>query len=115
MITKDPILTQSNSNLNRTSVSWLRVDIKWQASTVSGMPAFAAVTQLMTAIGIGWGISWLNFASDYTRFAKPSLGAGKVFPCDLPRHVPADGLGFSDGSLHRYPAVGFVEVRAVAM
>ncbi len=62
-----------------TALAFLRVDIKWQSPTVGGMAAFAAATQLMTAIGIGWGISWLTYASDYTRFTKPSLGAGKVF------------------------------------
>ena len=62
-----------------TVLAFLRVDIRWVSSTVSGMPAFAAATQLMTAIGIGWGISWLAYASDYTRFSKPSLGAAKVF------------------------------------
>jgi NCS1 nucleoside transporter family len=62
-----------------TAMAFLRVDIKWQSPTVGGMAAFAAATQLMTAIGIGWGISWLTYASDYTRFTKPLLGAGKVF------------------------------------
>ncbi|MCC8941105.1 cytosine permease [Bradyrhizobium sp. Arg68] len=62
-----------------TALAFLRVDIKWSAATVTGMPAFAAATQLMTAIGIGWGISWLTYASDYTRFTRPSLSAAKVF------------------------------------
>lgn len=62
-----------------TALAFLRVDIKWQSAAVTGMPAFAAATQLMTAIGIGWGISWLTYASDYTRFTRPSLGAAKVF------------------------------------
>lgn len=61
-----------------TALAFLRVDIKWQSPSGGGMAAFAAATQLMTAIGIGWGISWLTYASDYTRFAKPSLSAGKV-------------------------------------
>jgi NCS1 family nucleobase:cation symporter-1 len=62
-----------------TALAVLRIDIKWQAATATGLPAFAAATQLMTAIGIGWGISWLVYASDYTRFTRPSLSAGKVF------------------------------------
>ena len=62
-----------------TALAFLRVDIQWQTSTANGMKSFAAATQLMTAIGIGWGISWLVYASDYTRFTKPSLGAFKVF------------------------------------
>jgi nucleobase:cation symporter-1, NCS1 family len=62
-----------------TAMAFARVDIQWQASTTSGVKTLAAATQLMTAIGIGWGISWLVYASDYTRFTKPGLGAGKVF------------------------------------
>ncbi|MDH2402919.1 cytosine permease [Bradyrhizobium sp. SSUT18] len=60
-----------------TALAFLRVDIKWQSPTVSGMAAVAAVTQLMTAIGIGWGISWLTYASDYTRFTKPRSAPAK--------------------------------------
>lgn len=78
-----------------TALAFLRVDIKWQASTVTGLPAFAAATQLMTAIGIGWGISWLVYASDYTRFTRPSLSAGKVFRATfLGMFVPTVWLAF---------------------
>jgi NCS1 family nucleobase:cation symporter-1 len=36
-----------------------------------GSETFTAITQLMTAIGIGWSISWVTWGSDYTRFVKP--------------------------------------------
>lgn len=62
-----------------TVLAFRRVDIAWHGSGPTDAKTFAAMTQLMTAIGIGWGISWLVYASDYTRFAKPKLSAGKVF------------------------------------
>ncbi|WP_315838254.1 cytosine permease [Bradyrhizobium prioriisuperbiae] len=62
-----------------TALAFIRVDIQWQTSTTSGLKTFAAASQLMTAIGIGWGISWLVYASDYTRFTRPGLRAGQVF------------------------------------
>ena len=33
----------------------------------------------MTAIGVGWGITWLTWSSDYTRFIKPGISDKKVF------------------------------------
>lgn len=57
-------------------------DINWTASAVADAEApskITAVTQLMTAIGIGWGISWLVYASDYTRFVKRDVPERKVF------------------------------------
>lgn len=62
-----------------TALAFMRVDIQWNTSTITGAAKFAAATQLMTAIGIGWGISWLVYASDYTRFTKPDLSNRKVF------------------------------------
>jgi NCS1 family nucleobase:cation symporter-1 len=78
-----------------TALAFARVDIQWHASTTSGIKTFAAATQLMTAIGIGWGISWLVYASDYTRFTRPGLGAGKVFWATfLGMFVPTAWLAF---------------------
>ena len=38
-------------------LAWSKVDINWTTSTVSGGDKLTSVTQLMTAIGIGWGIT----------------------------------------------------------
>ncbi|WP_448045240.1 purine-cytosine permease family protein [Bradyrhizobium liaoningense] len=62
-----------------TVLAFWRVDIVWHGTGTADAKTFAAMTQLMTAIGIGWGISWLVYASDYTRFAKPQLSARNVF------------------------------------
>lgn len=40
---------------------------------------FTAVTQLLTAIGIGWGVSWLPYSADYSRFVRPRTSGRAVF------------------------------------
>jgi purine-cytosine permease-like protein len=37
------------------------------------------LTLLMTAIGVGWGISWVTWASDYSRFVPRSVPSSSVF------------------------------------
>ena len=60
-------------------LAWSKSDIVWTRSTVSGADKFTSMTQLMTAIGIGWGISWLTYSSDYSRFVRPSYSDRQVF------------------------------------
>lgn len=55
-----------------------RVDIQPYARP-AGPGGIVAMSQLMTAIGVGWGITWLVYASDYTRFMPRGLPARKVF------------------------------------
>ncbi len=40
---------------------------------------FAMLTALTTAIGVGWGISWVTWASDYSRFVPHSVPSSRVF------------------------------------
>lgn len=40
---------------------------------------FTMLTLLMTAIGVGWGISWVTWASDYSRFVPRSVPSASVF------------------------------------
>jgi purine-cytosine permease-like protein len=37
------------------------------------------LTLLMSAIGVGWGISWVTWASDYSRFVPRSISSKSVF------------------------------------
>jgi purine-cytosine permease-like protein len=54
----------------------------------------------MTAIGIGWGITWLSWSSDYTRFIKPGTPERKVFVSTfLGIFVPTVWLGFVGASI----------------
>src|ERR671922_93072 len=62
-----------------TILAWTKVDVVWTNSTVSGGDKWTAITQLMTAIGIGWGITWLSWSSDYTRFIRPGTPDRRVF------------------------------------
>jgi NCS1 family nucleobase:cation symporter-1 len=49
-------------------LAWTKSDITWSHSKVHGADKFTSISQLLTAIGIGWGISWFTYSSDYTRF-----------------------------------------------
>ena len=40
---------------------------------------FTMLTLLMTAIGVGWGISWVTWASDYSRFMPRTASSASVF------------------------------------
>ena len=48
-------------------------------STLTPGAHFAMLTLLMTAIGVGWGISWVTWASDYSRFVPRSVPSSSVF------------------------------------
>ena len=81
-------------------LAWRKVDISWNTSTVSGGDKLTSVTQLMTAIGIGWGITWLSWSSDYTRFIKPGTPERRVFwSCFAGIFVPTVWLGFLGASI----------------
>ncbi|NUQ75005.1 MAG: cytosine permease [Polyangiaceae bacterium] len=62
-----------------TILTFTRIDIVWTTSKVTGAAKFTAMTQLMTAIGIGWPISWLTMTSDYSRFVNPKYTNKQVF------------------------------------
>jgi len=60
-------------------LAWTKVNIVWTHSTAHGADKLTAVTQLLTAIGVGWGITWLTWSADYTRFIKPGTSDKRVF------------------------------------
>ncbi|MFD1931039.1 purine-cytosine permease family protein [Nonomuraea mangrovi] len=63
-----------------TVLAAVQVDPQWTASTATAPGSkLTAVTQLLTAIGIGWGISWLPYSADYSRFIRPSASGASVF------------------------------------
>jgi nucleobase:cation symporter-1, NCS1 family len=81
-------------------LAWTKVDVVWGHSTVSGGDKWTAMTQLMTAIGVGWGITWLTWSSDYTRFVRPQTPERKVFwSCSLGVFVPTVWLAFVGASV----------------
>jgi hypothetical protein len=52
-----------------TVVAWTRLDIDcgYSGANLQGSARISAMSTVMTAIGIGWGITWLAHASDYSR------------------------------------------------
>ena len=51
--------------------SWVLLsDVTWTS---------IAPSPLMTAVGVGWGISWVTWASDYSRFVPRSVSSKEVF------------------------------------
>ena len=60
-------------------LAWTKSEITWTNSTAHGADKFTAMTQLMTAIGIGWGISWFTYSADYTRFVNRRYSDRQVF------------------------------------
>ncbi len=48
-------------------------------STLAPGAHLAMLTLLMTAIGVGWGISWVTWASDYSRFVPHTVSSKAVF------------------------------------
>jgi NCS1 nucleoside transporter family len=54
--------------------------VNWSlASSLPPAKHWAMVTLLMTAIGVGWGISWVTWASDYSRFVPRTVSSAAVF------------------------------------
>src|SRR5207247_3904711 len=62
-------------------LAWTRPGVVNWHLTSSLPPAehLAMITLLTTAIGVGWGISWVTWASDYSRFVPRSVPSSTVF------------------------------------
>jgi nucleobase:cation symporter-1, NCS1 family len=60
-------------------LAWTKSDVTWSNSTVHGADKLTSISQLLTAIGIGWGISWFTYSSDYTRFVSRKYSDKQVF------------------------------------
>ncbi|WP_454629763.1 cytosine permease [Bradyrhizobium cenepequi] len=62
-------------------LAWSRPGVvNWGLTTeLTGGAHLAMLTLLMTAIGVGWGISWVTWASDYSRFVPKSVPSSSVF------------------------------------
>lgn len=80
-----------------TAVAWFGLDVSWGYTgdpALTGAQHFAAITAVMTAIGIGWGITWLGYAGDYSRFVSTQVPARKLFAASaLGQFIPVVWLG----------------------
>ena len=88
--------------LAMTVVAWTRFDVDWgyAGQGLTGWDRFAAASWLMTAIGVGWGVSWLAYASDYSRFVPRDMPDRKLYAASvLGQFVPTVWLGLLGASL----------------
>ncbi|MCW2760501.1 MAG: cytosine permease [Marmoricola sp.] len=85
-----------------TVVAWTQTDIDWgyAGAGLQGTERLSAMSTIMTAIGIGWGISWFAYASDYSRFVPRSMPARKLFAASaLGQFIPVIWLGILGATL----------------
>ena len=64
--------------------AWFGMNINWgyagpPGAVLEGGARIAAMTTVMTVIGIGWGITWFTYAADYSRFVSKSVPEHKVY------------------------------------
>src|SRR5660397_180358 len=87
------------------AVAWFGMDLDWSCAGLPGAvlegPArLAALTSVMTAIGIGWGITWFTYAADYSRFVSRSVPRTKLYIASAAGHfIPVVWLGLLGASL----------------
>ncbi|HEY5221688.1 MAG TPA: cytosine permease [Microbacteriaceae bacterium] len=85
-----------------TIVAWTSSGVHWNYSGkgLEGVALWSSATTLMTAIGIGWGITWFAYASDYSRFVSPSVSRVKLyFGSVLGQFIPTVWLGIFGATL----------------
>ncbi|MEX0427369.1 cytosine permease [Nocardioides sp. DS6] len=64
--------------------AWFFLHIDWSYAgpvghVLTGSDRWAAMTGVMTAIGIGWGITWFTYAADYSRFVSRDVPRAKLY------------------------------------
>jgi NCS1 nucleoside transporter family len=62
-------------------LAWTRHGVvNWGlTSHLHGAAHFSALSGLITAIGVGWAISWVTWASDYSRFVPRTVSSRQVY------------------------------------
>nr|WP_230977383.1 cytosine permease [Georgenia yuyongxinii] len=64
--------------------AWFFMDIDWSyagpaSGALTGWDRIVAMSSVMTAIGVGWGLTWLPYASDYSRFVSSAVPRKKLY------------------------------------
>ncbi|MEV7661970.1 cytosine permease [Paenarthrobacter sp. NPDC089316] len=86
-------------------VAWTQLPIDWSyagpaGAVLSGGERLAAMSGIMTAIGIGWGIGWFTYAPDYSRFVSKGIAPRKLYLTSvLGQFLPVIWLGLLGASL----------------
>lgn len=85
--------------------AWFFLDIDWSyagpaGEVLGGTERLAAMTAIMTAIGIGWGITWFTYAADYSRFVSAEMPRSKLYLAStLGQFIPVVWLGVLGATL----------------
>jgi nucleobase:cation symporter-1, NCS1 family len=85
-----------------TVIAWSGTGVHWdyRGDGLHGAELWSALSTVMTAIGIGWGITWFAYASDYSRFVPPSMPRRKLYLASvLGQFVPTVWLGVFGATL----------------
>ncbi|MGH3438632.1 MAG: purine-cytosine permease family protein, partial [Sciscionella sp.] len=86
-------------------VAWAHLNVDWSyagppGQILHGSARIAAMTGVMTAIGIGWGITWFTYAADYSRFVSQTVPRRKLYLASvLGQFLPTVWLGVLGASL----------------
>ena len=86
-------------------VAWTQFDIDWgyagpDGVALAGTERIVAMSAVMTAIGIGWGLTWLTYAADYSRFVSTTVPRKKLYLVSaLGQFIPVIWLGVLGATL----------------
>ena len=87
------------------TVAWFHLHIDWSyagpaGNVLHGTERIAAISAVMTVIGIGWGITWFTYACDYSRFVSTRVAPRKLYLAStLGQFIPVVWLGVLGASL----------------
>jgi NCS1 family nucleobase:cation symporter-1 len=94
-VTLAVVLAMSIIAWTRTGVHW-----NWAGNHLAGSARLSAMSTVMTAIGVGWGVTWFAYASDYSRFVPRSVSRQKLFWTSvLGQFIPVVWLGVLGATL----------------
>ena len=85
--------------------AWFFLDIDWSyagpaGEVLTGWDRIVAMSIVMTAIGVGWGVTWFAYAADYSRFVSRSTPRKKLyFASVLGQFLPVVWLGLLGATL----------------
>lgn len=85
--------------------AWFFIGVDWgyqgpPGEILTGTDRIVAMSGVMTAIGIGWGITWFTYAADYSRFVSRSMPRSRLYLASvLGQFIPVVWLGVLGASL----------------
>lgn len=85
--------------------AWFFLGIDWgyagqPGHILTGSARWAAMSGIMTAIGIGWGITWFIYGADYSRFVSREVPRRKLYAAStLGQFLPTFWLGLLGATL----------------